>query len=65
MFLGPIGHALQHVIADFGGVVQQAFFFDYIERSERGGDADWIASEGGGVRAGNPVHDFGAADHHT
>src|SRR6185312_3636707 len=61
VFCGPISEALEHVVANFGGVFQQALVFDHVERSESSGQADGIASEGGGVGAGDPVHDFGAA----
>src|SRR5256714_2825 len=58
--LRPVGHTLQQVVADFGGVREQMFFLDYVEGRERGSNAYRIAAEGGGVPTGNPVHDFGA-----
>ena len=60
VLLRPVRHALHHVIADFGGVLHQLLAFDHVEGGQRGRDADRIAAEGGGVRAGDPVHDFGA-----
>ncbi len=44
----------------YGGGVLEAFALEDVQRGEGGGDADGVAAEGAGVRAGNPAHDFGA-----
>src|SRR5579871_214828 len=61
-FRWPVRHTLPHVIAEFGGVLQQMFFLDHVESGQRRSDRDGITAKGGGVRAGNPVHDLGASD---
>ncbi len=43
------------------GVLDQTFL-EQVEGGERGGHGDRIAAEGGGVRAGRPVHNVRARD---
>src|SRR5450432_3718267 len=60
VFLRPVRHPLDHVCADLGGVLEQAFFLDHIKRCHGGCDTDGIAAEGGCMRAGDPIHDLRA-----
>src|SRR5215470_5170452 len=48
VLLRPVRHALEHVIAHFGRVLEQVLLLDDIERRQRSRDAHRIAAEGGG-----------------
>ena len=49
------------MVADLFGVLH-GFALDDVDGGKGGGDGHGVSSEGGGVRAGKPVHDFGAGD---
>ena len=57
VFGDPCTKALEHLFA-YGGGVLQAFALEDVHGGDSGGDADGVAAEGAGMRAGDPVHDF-------
>src|ERR1700761_8428103 len=55
VFGDPGTKAREDFFADGGGVLA-AFALEDVHGGEGGGDADWVAAEGAGVRAGDPAH---------
>src|SRR6202043_1271022 len=45
-FRRPVCHALEHVIAHLGCVLEQALLLYHVKRSQRGCDTNWIAPKG-------------------
>src|ERR1700728_2847937 len=59
MFCRPVVQAREHLLA-LSFSVGEALALEDVDGRERGGDADGVAAEGGGVGARFPVHDGGA-----
>ena len=59
--LRPVVDAVEDVLANLARVAQ-ALALDDVDGGHGGGDGHRITAKGGGMRTGNPIHDFRARD---